>query len=293
MISRLVPAAAFFLGTLAASGQLIVPGFDAARTGYTQTGEADMDDGEGSFSVSRFQLFSALSRPISPADGWFVVPFFDYRFTDLNIDDAPADYPIDDEDLHSLTLSSFIVSMRENSRWIHMGWVRAELATDFEHVNDDDFTFDLAAGSGYRFNEKFTLGAGASVMNLNGDVKVYPGINFDWIVNDQFRLGLYGPSFIAAWSPTEEWLVSFREDPLGGVWNVAGENGESRAIDYTSFRLGLYLSRRLTGNLWITAGGGAVVGNQLDYTTTGGDELVERDADATFFGSIGLRLKAW
>lgn len=283
----------FLGGELVASAQLMVPGFDAARVVFTQTGDSDIDGDDGSFQVSRFQLLSLLSRPVTPADGLFILPIFDYKLTDFRFDGTPAGYPVSDEDLHSLSLSSFLLSMREGSPWIFGAWMRAELASDFQHIDGDDFTFDLAAGGGYRFNETFTLGAGAAVMNLNGDTSIYPGINLDWVASDQLRIGIYGPTMVVAYSPSEDWVLSFREEPLGGIWNITGESDESRSIKFTSIRLGLYLSRRLTDNLWLTGGGGCTVANGLDYTTPGGRKLDERDSGSSLFGTIGLRLKAW
>lgn len=290
------------LGALAASGQSSaaaqltasdIPGFDVARGVFSQTGEMDLSGGPGNLDVTEFSLRSVLARPFSLVDGVFVIPYFDYRLTSLNFDAAPAAFPMGDEDLHSLALSTFVVSMSENSPWIYGAWMRAEMASDFQTITADDFTFDLAGGVGYRWNERFTFGAGAALTNLNGDAGFYPGIVFDWIVNDQLRVGLYGPSAIAAYSVSEDWLLSFRADAGGGVWNVTDAGGLSRSIDLTSYYLGLYASRRLTGHLWLTAGVGATVGNEIDYTTPGGNALLQRDIDEGLFGLVSLRLKAW
>lgn len=283
--------AAFVIGTLAAPAQSIVPGFDFARVTFSQTGGMDLGSGKGDMDVTSFEARSFLSKPISPAEGLTILPMAEYRLTGLNFDGAPA--PFDDAELHSLSLSTFAISMREGSPWIYGGWARAEIASDFQHIDGDDFTFDLAGGAGYRFNEAFTLGFGAAVINLNGDAAVYPGIGFDWIVNDQLRAGLYGPTFAVAYSLDEDWLFTFRGDSGGGVWNVTGDDGESRSIDFSSYRIGLYASRRLTGQLWLTAGGGMTVGNELDYTRTSGREIEGLDPDEGLFGLISLRLKAW
>lgn len=285
--------AAFSLGALSAPAQIAFPGFDAARIGFTQTGDSDLEGDNGSFQVSRFELMSVLSRPITPANGLTILPVLDYTLTGFDFDDTPAGFPIQDEDLHSLSLGAYLISNCEGSPWMVVGWARAELASDFQHINGDDVTFDLAAGVGYRFSESLTVGVGGAVLNLNGDTAFYPGINFDWIVNEQLRISLYGPTFVAAYSPSEDWLFSFREDPFGGIWNITDDAGESRSIDFTSFRLGLYASRRLTGELWLTAGAGVTIGNELDYTTPGGRVLESRDSDSAMFGTIGLRLNTW
>lgn len=294
MLKIPVSAAAVLLACiLSVTAQPAVPGFDAARVTFGHDGEMDFDDGPGSLSISRFELRSVLSKPISPAEGLTILPFFGYEATALDFDDTTAGFPIGDEDLHSLSLSAFAVSMREGSPWVYGGWAQAELATDFQDVGEDDFTFDLGGGVGYRFNEKFTLGLGAVVLNLNGDSRVYPGISFDWMVNDQVRVGLYGPTLIAAYSLDENWLFSLRGEPGGGVWNIRDDDGQSHSIDLSSYRLGAYASRRLSENLWLTAGAGATVGNDIRLTEPNGDRLSKQEMDAGLFGQIALRMKAW
>lgn len=285
--------AAWLLGALAASAQSIVPGFDVARVAVSQAGGMDLGNGQGDLEITQLSIRSFLCRPISPTDGLFIVPLASYELTHLNLDPSPAAFPFHDEDLHSLTLSGAAISMREGSPWIHGGWARAELATDFQTVTGDDFTFDLAGGAAYRLNARFTLGVGAALLNLNGDTSFYPGIGFDWIASDQLRIGLYGPTLLAAYAVNDDWLFTLRGDTAGGIWNITDGAGTSRSIDLTSYRAGLYASRRLHGELWLTAGAGATVGNQLDYTTPHGSKLSGLDPDTGVFGVIGLRLKAW
>jgi hypothetical protein len=284
--------AASVLASLPASGQLVVPGFDAAHITGSHTGGIDLGGGNGGMSASRLHARSILSTgALSPRDGWFFLPFFQYTMTSLDFDGAPA--PFRDEDLHSLSLSSMFLIMREGSPWLIGGWSRAELASDFRHIDGDDITFDLAGGVAYRFNPEITFGLGAGIINLNGDEKIYPGFALDWIVNDHLRLGIYGPIMLAAWAPADEWLFTLRGDPAGGVWNVTDPAGQSRSIDFSSYRLGLYASRHLGGRFWLTAGGGAALVNEIDYTTSGGRGIRGLNGDTGYFGLLGLRLKAW
>lgn len=287
---------ATLLSTLAASAQLPnfnMPAMDAARATFHQTSDLDLDNGAGSLGITQFELRSALSRPITLANGWLVVPLAEYTLTHLDFSNRPAGFPMHDEDLHSLGLSAFAVSMSDSSPWIYGAWARAELASDFKSINGDDFTFDVAAGGGYRFNDHFILGVGAAVCNLNGNLTCYPGIGFDWIVNDDVRIGLYGPAFIASYTYSRDWSFSFRTKACGGIWNVSDNAAGSRSIDLTSYQLGVFADRRLTDKLWLSFGVGMVIANNIKYTTPHGDTLFERDADAGMSGQLGLRLKAW
>ncbi|MCF7675190.1 MAG: hypothetical protein K9M97_07585 [Akkermansiaceae bacterium] len=61
----------------------------------------------------------------------------------------------------------------------------------------------------------------------------------------------------------------------------------------TDHRLGLYASRRLINNVWLTVGAGITLGNELDYATASGTDLLNTDPDSAFFGVVSLRVKAW
>ena len=270
-----------------------LPNFDAARITFRETGDLDLDGGAGSVEITQLEVRSALSRPLRLANDWLVVPMAEFTLTTLSLNDNPAGVPLHDEDLYSLGLSAFAIHMSDSSPWLYGGWARAELASDFEHITSDALSFDLAAGAGYRFNDRFLLGLGAAVCNLNGNVTFYPGIGFDWIVNDDVRVGLYGPSFIASYAYSKDWLFSFRTKANGGIWNIADASGGSHAIDLTCYQLGLFADRRLTDQLWLSGGVGMVVANKLEYATIHGDTLFERDVDSGLFGQIGLRFKTW
>lgn len=293
MFKKSATAAAWIGCLISASARFDVPDFDAARAIVSHAGDIDFDGGPGSLEISRFELRSLLSKPLTPADCLTILPVFEYKATSLEFDDVPGGFPIRDEDLHSLNLSAYAFAARDGSPWIGIGWARAEMAGDFQDFGGDDFTFDVAGGIAYRFNEKFTLGFGGAVANLNGDTTFYPGIGFDWIVNDAVRIGLYGPTFIAAYSPDANWEFSFRGDSGGGTWNISDDAGKSRSIDLTSYRFGLFASRRLTGQLWLSAGAGATFGNEIRLTEPDGDKLFEQEMESGLFGQISLRLKAW
>jgi hypothetical protein len=186
------------------------------------------------------------------------------------------------------------VKLNEGSPWFYGAWMRAELASDFQHINDDDFTFDVAAGVGYRFNDSLTVAAGVAAINLNGDSWVVPGINFDWVVSDTLRVGLYGPMALVAYTPSEDWNFSLRGNPGGGAWNITDDAGDSKTIDLSTYQVGLYASRRIAGKVWAHVGAGMTVFNNLEYADPdGGNRQLDEDMEAGWFGQIGLSLRAF
>lgn len=271
-----------------------LPNLDVAWGLVTYSDGMDFDHLNGSLSVTQFDLFSLLSKPITVAGDVKLLSAFQYGFTDFDFDGTHPAFPLPDEELHDISLHLAAFKMFEGSPWFCGAWARAELATDFENVNDDDFTFDLAAGVGYRVNDRLVVAAGAAFLNFNGDFWICPGINFDWEVNDQLRVGLYGPIAVLSYTPDENWNYSLRGTPGGGIWNIDGPFGASKSIDLSSYQVGGFVGRRLTGQLWLNAGVGVTTFNNLKLSDTDGNHsLFDEEMEWGFFGQIGLSLKAW
>ncbi|TAG10879.1 MAG: hypothetical protein EAZ42_02345 [Verrucomicrobia bacterium] len=278
------------LGQLSAQEEL--PNIDVIQARFNLTGERDFKDTAGSMDYSNINIMSVISKPINITETTFILPLAQYDLTMLSVDGAPTS-PIGDEDLHSFSLMAGIVNMEKGSPWIFGGFARAEISSDFQHINGDDFTFDLAAGAGYKFSDQFTLGFGVAAINLNGDAMIFPGINFDWKISEDFRAGLYGPNLIVSYEPCDDWSLSLRGRPSGGYWNITDDMGESRNIDLASYQVGLFGSHRLVDKLFLQAGVGVTLGDELSLQNSDQDDLWSEDMDGALFGEISLVVRAW
>jgi hypothetical protein len=286
-------AALLLGGLLSASAEPLLTEFETARSAFTQNSAMDFDGGDASLSVSRFEIRSLLSRPITTIDGLRIIPMAEYRFTQLDFDGISSLFPMTDEEIHSLNVSTVALVKPTDSRWIYGAWARAKMNSDFQDIGEEDFKFDLAAGAGHSFNQDFTLGFGAALLNLNGDAAIYPGLFFNWSINDQLRLGLYGPILALTYSPAAAWQFSFRADPGSETANITDSDGTSRAIEFKSFRIGLYANHRISDHIWLRAGTGITLGNEINLTETNGDERFGQNLDDGLFGQIGLRIVTW
>jgi Domain of unknown function (DUF6268) len=272
---------------------VMAPQFDFMRVGIAQTGDMELDGNGGDLSVSRFELRSLLSAPIPLWEGMSMIPMFSYAATSLNFS-GTGPFPIHDEDLHSASLQSFFIQDFANSPWSGFAWTRAEMATDFQGIQSEDFTFDVAAGAFYRFSDSFTLGFGVSVTNLNGDTQVFPGINFSWVPCEDVRIGIYGPNLLATYNISESWYLSLDGQPGGGNWNIRDDAGKSRTIELDSYWIGLSTHHRLTGELWLSAGVGYTFGNEIEIRgNRGGGPSFSNEMDGAPLAQIGLSLRKW
>lgn len=95
------------------------------------------------------------------------------------------------------------------------------------------------------------------------------------------------------YSPAAPWQFSFRADPSGETANITDSDGKSRAIEFQSYRIGLYANRRLSDHIWLRAGAGMTLGNEINLTETNGDERFGQNLDDGMFAQVALRIVTW
>lgn len=261
------------------------------RAAYSVTDAMDFDSGPGDLTLERATLQGFVGKPLTAFRDITLVPFAALEYTKFDLDGAPIG--IHDEDLHSLSLGLLLKKDFAGTPWSVFGFGRGELATDFQDITGDDFTFDAGLIANYKFSETFSAGLGAVVINLNGEEEIYPGIALNWKPNDCYQISVTGVVAQAVYSPSEDWNVSLRARPAGGDWNIDNDNGESVDIDLSSFRSGLFVSRRITGGLWLEVGGGLTFSNELELRDEAGRTFFSDDLDEGVFGQVALSLRSW
>ncbi len=269
-----------------------LPAFDLGRIAYLQTGGMDIDGTNSDLTLRKFEFRSFFSKPITVLGGVAIIPMFSYEMTNVDFDGFRNPL-LHDEDLHSFSLSTFLFKDFQNTPWFAAGWANAELATDFQNVGSDSFTYDVALGVGYRLSDTFTIAAGAAAININSDVEFYPGINFDWKPNDTFQVGLYGPNLLATYTMNEAWNLSLRGTPNGGTWVYNNDINQSRTLDISSYTLGIYTENNVFGNFWLSAGVGYTFLGEIEVRNNHGANSTSRDLDSAPYAEISLGLRRW
>ncbi len=261
---------------------------------YGSTG-MDFENGAGEVETFTFSARSFLSEPISLGGDWSLIPAFVYEATLLRYDDTPAGFPVRDEDLHSIQLPVYALKYSEDSPWIFGAYLRLGLSTDFDHIDSDDLFIDIGAGVGYRFNDKFTAGIGAVVLDTFGDDTLIPGPAFLWEPCEHISFSLIGPIFLATWQAGEDWRISLDARYTGGTWNI-DSNDRSRALTFRSYRAGLHVQRRLWDQWWLEGGAGITFANKVELKTRNGRGLFEPALDRLdegYYGYLAIKKDIW
>ena len=268
-----------------------VPDFDFLTLTATQTGKMDFDDGPGDLSITNYNVTAFLSRPVALTDSLTLIPYFSYSYTQLDIDDTTL--PFNDEDFHSASLSAIFIQDVKNTPWFGVAWTRAELATDFQAVGEEDVTFDLALGVGYKFSDSLTVAVGALAINFNGDTEIFPGLNLVWTPCDDFSLAVYGPNVNARYTINDNWYLSATGEQGGAVWNLNDAQGNGRSIDLDSYWVSLSTHHRLAGELWLSVGVGYTFANEIEIRNNRGGSSTSSDLDGAPLAQVSLSLHDW
>lgn len=269
--------------------------FDTFRVSGYGAFDMEFDKSLGELDVWQVELQSFLSKPISFGNGLTFLPTFRYEGTFLRYDGTLPGFPLKDEDLHSLELPLYLIHTTPSSPWICGAYLRPALSTDFQHVDSDDIFVDAAIGAGYKFSNSFYLGGGLAIQDAFGNEELIPGIAFLWTPREDITLQLLGPVFTAEWKATPDWKLSVDVRAAGGAWNI-DDNHQSRTIDFTSYRAGLHVHRRLMDTWWLEGGAGITFANEMDLKTSSGlglNEAVLGDLDEGVYGYLAVRKEVW
>ena len=268
------------------------PAFDALVASYEFQNGLEFDDSDAELDASRYSLVSFLSRPIALGGDWNFLPAFEYSMTSLDFSDTPAGFPMEDEDLHKVGLHATLYKNAPGSRWLYGGWGRASFASDTQHIDGDDFYFDVALGGAYMVTDRFMLGLGVVGLELGSDSQMLAGPGFYWKPTEEIDVSLIGVLFNATWRPSDDWAFAMRVRPFGNSWNI-DNGGESQQVDLSSYTVRLHAERRIYRDMWLSLGVGYAFANELELRDSSNDRLYKDDLGGGLSTSIGLRVRTW
>lgn len=292
------PAEALNLDELDAVPALDITQFiDVLSVRATYNGPLDFNQlTRGEIDYTQTSLFAILGLVGKDSDlKW--VPALNYRYSDLGVETVNA-LPRFDDSLHELTLANFLVYAPSGSRWIHGLFTNVGLRSDLGTVDSRDLFVAGAIGSGYRFNDCFTLGFGVYASDLTNDPFVVPAPVFFWTPTDEWLISYYGPRFIARREVGDNVRIGFEAGWNGGSWNIDSQIPvqDSLRVDLRSVRAGLFYRQRIVGELWGEIGAGYSFANELKVRSPGGRDLFPAaygETDGAPYFTFGLSVNRW
>lgn len=259
----------------------------SARLQVSGTSEMDFDAMRGGFSLDRVLVETPLGSTLHINDCNALSFGLRYEGTWLDTDTF-----IGNNDLHDLRVSGMWLHHQPGSRWSLLAAVSPGIASDFGHVDGDDFSLNWKAGLRYAVSDSFALIAGLGSDNSTGDDGVFPALGFQWQATDKLYLSLVGATFTATYQPSDDWLWRFGVWSAGGIWNVE-QNGAGFDVNLTSYRAAVGVERRLRDKVWLTVWAGTTFANELEIETAGGGGVFRDDAGNGWFARVGVRVAAW
>ncbi len=255
--------------------------------------ESDLNDGDGSISVSRVSGEGGIVLPIlANATLTFSlgeeVSFYDFDSSGL----VPGGGdPIDT--VYETQINGFF-TMRPNLRWTVFagGQVTSTLESGADF--SDSVAWGVFGGATYNFSETFSLGGGALVrQNLEDGVFVIPTILLRWQIAPRWTLSNEGlPGLQLTYKANDE-LSLFAKGQY--------EYREFRLAEDGLIPSGIIQDQRVpvtVGVIWspnprieIVGGAGLTVWNRYETEDSGGNNLAGTDADPSLIATLKVTFR--
>jgi len=263
--------------------------FGVARAQWYSYGDLESQDGGGDLELQLWRLQSPLSKPIQLADSLYFMPAMRYELLDYQ--GPAAGKGVFEDELHMIELPLLFVYQESNSPWSYNARISPGLSSDMHSVSGDDVFIDARLGTTYQVNDKLNINFGVAYTRAIGEPQVFPYLGFVYEMNDQWQFALRGFSFEARCQVSDAWIVRFIGEAGGGYWNI--DTPDSDYLTLQTYRAGVTVERELKDNLWLVAGAGYAMANQVRWVSDSGKKLHREDFDGGAYFTVGLRLGDW
>jgi hypothetical protein len=263
--------------------------FGVAKLQWHSYGTHDSERGATDLQFDQWRLQSPLHQPLSLTKDWYLLS--GARYEQIHLDGPSATGAAFEEDLHLLELPMVLLYRPEGSDWSYNARISPGLSSDLDSITTDDMFVDARLGGNYRWNEKMELNFGVAYTRAVGEPQIFPYLGFVYQANDQLRLQWRGFTVEARYRVMPSWVLRFTGEVVGGYWNI--DTPESDYLALQSYRMGLTLERELAEDLWLVAGAGITMANELRWQDNANDTIRRDEFDGGSYFTLGLRLRDW
>lgn len=263
--------------------------FGVAKLQWHSYGNHDSERGATDLQFDQWRLQSPLHQPLSLTKDWYLLS--GARYEQIHLDGPSATGAAFEEDLHLLELPMVLLYRPEGSDWSYNARISPGLSSDLDSITTDDMFVDARLGGNYRWNEKTELNFGVAYTRAVGEPQIFPYLGFVYQANDQLRLQWRGFTVEARYRVMPSWVLRFTGEVVGGYWNIDTPDSDYLALQ--SYRMGLTLERELAEDLWLVAGAGITMANELRWQDNANDTIRRDEFDGGSYFTLGLRLRDW
>lgn len=263
--------------------------FGVAKTRWLSYGDLDSSNNAEDLEMQQWRLQTPFSKPQKLADSLYMMPAIRYEW--IGFEGPSLGRGSYDDDLHMLELPLLFVYQSGQSPWSYNARVSPGISSDMQSVSMDDAFCDARLGGSYQVNDRLNMNFGVSYTRAIGEPQVFPYLGFVYEMNDQWQIAWRGFSFEARCQINESWIMRMTGEATGGYWNI--DTADSDYLTLQSYRAGISIEREIGDDLWLVAGAGYTLGNEVNWLNEAGDTLRRERYDNGYYFNFGLRLRDW
>ena len=256
------------------------------------SGRADFDAG-GDVAVRRAGWRLSLRQAVSRE--WTAALNIENEFTFTDYDLPPALGGGDPLDLLSSVRIVPTLSYRIDRRWI----ASASAIVEFAGESGADFGDSVRAGGIFtirsRFSDRLTIGMGIGVIDRFEDSpRFFPAPQIDWRPNDRWRIFTDQLGVNVERAITDSWFLTLRGRYEAREYRLSGGGGSllpGGVFRDESALVGIELGYRPHAGVEAGLEIGVIAHQQIEVLDSGGSEIFDDEADATFFIAGRLRVR--
>lgn len=263
--------------------------FGVSKARWFAYGDLDSRDGAEDLQMQQWRVQSPLCKPMKLADAYYMIPAVRYELIDF---EGPAEgIGTFADDLHMLELPLLFVYKTCLSPWSYNARVSPGLSSDMRSISMDDAFCDARLGATYQVNDRLDINFGVSYTRAIGEPQVFPYFGFVYEMNDQWQFAWRGFSCEARCHLSDAWILRVTGEATGGYWNI--DTPDSDYLTLQSYRAGFTVERMIQDDLWLVAGAGYTLGNEVEWLNDAGHTLRREKYDNGYYFTLGLRLRDW
>lgn len=163
--------------------------------------------------------------------------------------------------------TEFLLMQVLNKEWMLYGLARPTLFTDFQDPSFQDFRFEAAFFTEYRFGRKFRGGLGLSRTSSFGRVLWIPLVRVVYKPARKIQIDGILPSRLDMWYiPSKEWELGFGLALLGGQFRISDSPIGANQFGWANGVAAFQVKRLLSGKWYVQADAGISLVPRQEFT---------------------------